>query len=56
MNMTVRIILSCRSHTCIELLTAGYGVVIADDLSNSEASVVDRIEKITGKRPAFYQN
>ena len=44
------------SHTCIELLTAGYGVVIADDLSNSEASVVDRIEKITGKRPAFYQN
>jgi UDP-glucose 4-epimerase len=43
------------SHTCVELLNAGYDVVIADDLSNSKALVVDRIEKITGKRPAFYQ-
>lgn len=43
------------SHTAVEVLEAGYDVVIADDLSNSEASVVDRIEKITGKRPAFYQ-
>lgn len=43
------------SHTCVELLNAGYEVVIADNLYNSKALVVDRIEKITGKRPAFYE-
>ena len=43
------------SHTCVELQNAGYDVVIFDNLSNSEASVVDGIERITGKRPAFYQ-
>ena len=43
------------SHTAVELIGAGYGVVIADNLSNSEKSVVDRIEEITGVRPAFYQ-
>ena len=43
------------SHTAVELLKAGEKVVIIDDLSNSEASVIDRIEKITGVRPAFYQ-
>lgn len=43
------------SHTAVELIDAGEGVVIVDDLSNSEASVIDRIEEITGKRPAFYQ-
>ena len=43
------------SHTAVELIEAGYGVVIADDLSNSEKSVVDRIEEITGVRPTFYQ-
>ena len=43
------------SHTAVELLNAGEDVVIVDDLSNSEASVIDRIEEITGKRPAFYQ-
>ena len=43
------------SHTCVELLNAGYDVAIADNLYNSKALVVDRIEKITGKRPAFYQ-
>ena len=43
------------SHTCVELLNAGYDVVIADNLYNSKALVVDRIETITGKRPAFYQ-
>ncbi|MDO4478385.1 MAG: UDP-glucose 4-epimerase GalE [Lachnospiraceae bacterium] len=42
------------SHTCVELLNAGYDVVICDDLSNSKAVVVDRIQAITGKRPAFY--
>lgn len=43
------------SHTCVELLNAGYDVVIADNLYNSKALVVDRIEQITGKRPKFYQ-
>ncbi len=41
------------SHTTVELQNAGYKVVIVDNLSNSQASVVDGIEKITGVRPAF---
>ena len=41
------------SHTTVELLTAGAEVVIIDNLSNSKRIVVDRIEKITGKRPTF---
>lgn len=41
------------SHTTVELLNAGYKVIIVDNLSNSKALVVDRIEKITGKRPEF---
>ena len=43
------------SHTAVELLCAREEIVIVDDLSNSEPSVIDRIEKITGKRPAFYR-
>ena len=42
------------SHTCVELIKSGYEPVIVDDLSNSKADVVDKIEKITGKRPKFY--
>ena len=41
------------SHTVVELLNNGYEVVILDNLSNSKKMVVDRIETITGKRPAF---
>ena len=41
------------SHTTVELLSAGHEVVIIDNLSNSKAVVVDRIEAITGKRPEF---
>ena len=41
------------SHTSVELINAGYNVVIVDNLSNSKADVVDGIEKITGIRPAF---
>ena len=41
------------SHTCVELLEHGYDVVIVDNLSNSRAEVVDAIDHITGKRPAF---
>ena len=43
------------SHTAVELLNAGYDVVIADNLSNSREKVIDRIEKIAGKRPKFYK-
>ena len=43
------------SHTVVELINAGYDPVIADNLFNSKETVVDRIEKITGKRPRFYR-
>lgn len=42
------------SHTVVELQNAGYEAVVVDDLSNAKADVIDRIETITGKRPAFY--
>ena len=42
------------SHTVVELQNAGYDAVIIDNLSNSKALVLDRIEAITGKRPKFY--
>ena len=43
------------SHTAVELLHAGYDVIIADDLSNASPKVIDRIETISGQRPSFYQ-
>ena len=43
------------SHTCVELLDAGYEVVIIDNLSNSKKEVVDYIEKITNKKVKFYE-
>lgn len=43
------------SHTAVEVIRSGYDVVIADDLSNSSVSVVDRIEQITGTKPVFYK-
>ncbi|MBR4777807.1 MAG: UDP-glucose 4-epimerase GalE, partial [Lachnospiraceae bacterium] len=42
------------SHTVVELQNAGYDAVIVDNLSNSKPEVLNRIEKITGKRPGFY--
>ncbi len=43
------------SHTTVELIEAGYEVVIIDNLSNSNREVLDGIEKITGVRPAFVE-
>jgi len=43
------------SHTCVTLLSAGYEVTIVDDLSNSLRTVIDRIELISGRRPAFVE-
>ncbi len=41
------------SHTVVELISAGYDVVIVDNLSNSDAEVLNGIEQIIGKRPPF---
>lgn len=43
------------SHTCVELLNAGYEIVVLDNLSNSKVEVVDKIKKITGKDFKFYE-
>lgn len=43
------------SHTCVELLANGEEVVIMDNLCNSKAEVVDRIEKLSGKKVKFYE-
>ena len=41
------------SHTTVELLKSGEKVIIVDNLYNSKLCVLDRVEKITGKRPEF---
>lgn len=43
------------SHTVVELIQAGKEVVIVDNFSNSKPEVLNRIEKITGTRPTFYE-
>ncbi len=43
------------SHTAVAMIDAGFDVVIADNLYNSNAAVNDRIEEITGTRPKFYE-
>ncbi len=43
------------SHTAIELLNAGYDIIIADNLYNSKIVVLEKIKKITGKTPKFYE-
>jgi UDP-glucose 4-epimerase len=43
------------SHTAVELLNENYEVVLLDNLVNSKKSVVDKIAKITGKKPTFYE-
>ncbi len=43
------------SHTCVELLNRGEDVVIVDNLVNSNPEALNRVEAITGKRPAFYE-
>ena len=43
------------SHTCVELLNKGYEVVAFDNLYNSKIDVVDRVEKITGRKLVFYK-
>ena len=43
------------SHTCLELLESGYGVVVLDNLCNSNAKSLDRVRELTGKPIKVYQ-
>lgn len=43
------------SHVCVELLRAGHQVVVLDDLSNADASVIERIERISGAAVVFVE-
>ena len=43
------------SHTCVELLNAGYDVVVADNLYNASEKSLERVKKITGKDLKFYK-
>ena len=43
------------SHTCVELLNEGYGVIVIDNLCNSNAKSLDRVRTITGKELTFYE-
>ena len=43
------------SHTCVELLDAGYEVVVLDNLSNSSEKSLDRVRALTGKEVKFYK-
>lgn len=43
------------SHTCVELINAGYDIVVADNLCNSSEESVRRVEEITGKNIPFYK-
>ena len=43
------------SHTCLELLNAGYDVVVVDNLSNSSRESLHRVRKLTGRAIEFYQ-
>lgn len=43
------------SHTCVELINHGYDVIVADNFCNAKDDVLDRIEKICGKKPVCYR-
>jgi UDP-glucose 4-epimerase len=43
------------SHTVVELIQSGFEVVVIDNLSNSNARIIDQIGRITGKKPRFYE-
>ena len=43
------------SHTCVELLNAGYEVTVVDNLYNSSKKALDRVQEITGKTLKFYE-
>ncbi len=60
MNTTQKILLTggagyIGSHTCVEMLNAGYDIVVVDNLCNSSEQSLQRIEQLTGKSVEFYQ-
>ncbi len=44
------------SHTCVEMLNAGYDVIVIDNLDNSNEESLKRVKKITGKEVKFYRD
>ena len=43
------------SHTCLELLDAGYEVTVVDNLSNSKEVALERVKQISGRSLTFYK-
>lgn len=43
------------SHTCVQLLDAGYDVTVLDNLDNSCVKSLERVEELTGKKVKFYE-
>lgn len=43
------------SHTCVALLEAGYRAIVADNLCNSTAETIEKVQQITGKKIAFHE-
>jgi len=43
------------SHTCLELLESGYGVIVIDNLCNSNPKSLERVQQLTGKSLTFYE-
>ena len=43
------------SHTCVELLNSGYGVIVVDNLCNSNPKSLDCVEQLTGRQVKFYK-
>ena len=43
------------SHTCLELLNEGYGVIVIDNLCNSNPKSLERVQSLTGKSLTFYE-
>ncbi len=41
------------SHTCVELISSGYDIIVADNLYNASEEALRRVEKITGKQVPF---
>ena len=43
------------SHTCVELMNSGYGVIVIDNLCNSNPKSLERVAALTGTAPKFYE-
>ena len=43
------------SHTCVELISSGYEIVVVDNLANSKKTSIKRVEELTGQSVTFYE-